>query len=408
MISFEEALERTLAGAGRLGVERVPTADAAGRVLARDLTSPRPMPAFTYSAVDGYGVCAAELAGAAPHTLRVAGESRAGGALPAHAPGCATRIFTGAELPVGVDTVIMQEAVERAGELVTLGKTPKAGANVRHAGEDVAEGALALATGTRLHPGAVALAAALDHAHLYVGRRPVVAILPTGDELRAPGDPAGAGDTRSIPDSNSFALAAIARAAGAIVRSLPPLCDEDAATEAALREALVAADLCVTIGGVSVGDHDRVRPALDACGIELAYWGVAIKPGKPTAFGRRADGTGARVLSVPGNPAAATVVFTLLGVPLLRALQGDAHPVPAPTRLPVRGALRHTPGRMELLRARLVHEAGDEIAVLAANQASGAVVGFAHADALVVVPRESDAVHDGERLPVYRLRELWS
>ena len=405
LLPFEEARSQVLAGAARLGVERVATAEAAGRYLAEDLVAREPMPAFTYSAVDGYALATAELGARGADgrlCLPIAGESRAGGALPARVAGTACRIFTGAELAPGTDAVLMQEDVERDGDTIAFAAPPGRGANVRQAGSDLATGELALAAGLRLHPGRLALCAALDRAHLVVARRPVVSVLSTGDELRAPGEP---GDRRSIPDSNSFALGAIGRAAGAVTRVLPPLCDDRVTTARAIADGLAGCDLLITVGGVSVGDHDWVRPALADAGVELAFWGVAMKPGKPTAYGA----LGARrVLCVPGNPGAATLAFLLFGVPLLRALQGDPTPVPVPVTLPVRGSFRRKAGRMEFLRAALERSGGEDTAVLEPNQASGAVVSFARADALVLVTAETTALRDGERHPVLRLGEVWA
>ena len=405
MIPFEEALSRLLASAQPLGPERVPLAGAAGRVLAEDIIAPAPMPPFDHSSMDGYAVASAELAGPGPWTLPVRGESAAGGALPPLAPGSACRIFTGARLPPGADAVVPQEDVERRGDAIALREPPRAGAFVRRRGADLAEGAVALPRGARLSAGRVALAAALDRPELLVARRPVVTVLCSGDELRSPGAPGGEG---TIPESNGYFVAAAGRAAGAAVRIAPFVRDEEAHAAAAVATALRGSDLVVTIGGVSVGDHDVIRPALEAAGVALDFWRVAIKPGKPLAVGRAGAPGGAaiHVLGLPGNPASASLTFTLFGVPLLRALQGDAAPLPPRLVARVIGELQRKPGRAEFLRAHLEIAAGALAARILSNQASGAVTSFAEADALLVVPCDMPHVNDGDRLEVIRLADV--
>lgn len=405
MISFEEALARLLAAARPLGAERVPLDEADGRVLAEDLVSAEALPPFDHSSMDGYAVAVADLAGEGPWALPVRGESAAGGVAPPLTRGAACRIFTGAPLPDGADAVVPQEDVERSGEAITLRAAPRAGACVRRRGADLEAGAIALGRGARLTPGRVALAAALDRAQLLCARRPVVTVLCSGDELRSPGAPGRPG---SIPESNGYFVAATARAAGAIARVAPFVPDDAAIAAAAAQDALRGADLVVTIGGVSVGDHDVIRPALEAAGVTLDFWRVAIKPGKPLCVGR-AQGPGAsvvHVLGLPGNPASASLTFTLFGLPLLRALQGDAAPLPPRLSVRVSGALRRQPGRTEFLRARLDVVDGELTARILPNQASGAVTSFAEAEALVIVPAERDHVDEGDRMEAIRLRDV--
>ncbi|AUX41329.1 molybdenum cofactor biosynthesis protein MoaA [Sorangium cellulosum] len=405
MIPFEEALARLLAAAVPVGAERVPLEDAAGRVLAEDIAAAEPMPAFDYSAMDGYAVASAELAGSGPFKLPVRGESAAGGPLPALQPGTACRIFTGARLPPGADAIVPQEDAARSGDEIALAEAPRAGAWVRRRGADLAAGAVALRRGARLTPGKIALAAALDRPSLLVARRPVVAVLCSGDELRAPGAPGPAG---TVPESNSYFVAAAARAAGAAVRVAPFVPDDEARATEAVSTALRGSDLVVTVGGVSVGDRDVMRPALEAAGVTLDFWRVAIKPGKPLAVGRaelpRAGAV--HVLGLPGNPASASLTFVLFGVPLLRALQGDAAPLPPRIVVRAAGALRRQTGRAEFLRARLEASNGELVARIAANQASGAVTSFAEAEALVVVPADRDHIDEGDRLEAIRLAEI--
>jgi molybdopterin molybdotransferase len=400
MITFTEALARLLAGVQPLGPERVALDEAAGRVLAEDVRAATPLPPFDYSAMDGYALATRDLPGDGPWSLPVVGESSAGGELPELAPGTACRIYTGARLPSGADAVVMQERVARAGDVATLTARVRPGDHLRRRGDDLAEGALALAAGARLTPGRVALAAALDRPQLLVARRPVVTVLCSGDELRSPGQPGQAG---SIPESNGYFVAAAARAAGALVRVSPFVRDEPEDARRAVTDALRGSDVVVTVGGVSVGDRDVVKPALEAAGVVIDFWRVKIKPGKPLAVGR-AGAT--QVIGLPGNPASASLTFLLFGVPVLRALQGDVAPLPVRLRAAVRSAVRREPGREEFLRARLEHDREGLAVRVLPNQASGAVTSFAEADALAVVPAEKGTVEAGEVLEVIRLADV--
>jgi molybdopterin molybdotransferase len=400
MLHFEEARARLLADVPRLPAERVPLWSASGRVLAEEIRARTPLPPFAASAMDGYAVSLADLAGDGPWALPVRGESRAGALPPALLPGACARIFTGAPLPDGADAVVMQEVVERDGERALFRSRPAAREHIRPAGDDLAEGAVGLTPGTRLGPAQLSLAAMLDRAELRVSRRPRVVLLATGDELRLPGS---APSPATIPESNTIGLAALAAQAGAEVCVAPPCSDEAEATALAIAEALRGADLLVTVGGVSVGDHDVVRPALERAGVQLDFWRVAIKPGKPLAVGRSPH---ARVLGLPGNPVSALVTFALFGVPLLRALQGDARPVPTPARLPLGRALQRSPGRMEFLRAAVEDRSGEPWVVPLRNQSSGAMISLARCDALAVIPTEATALHEGDRVETLRLIEL--
>jgi molybdopterin molybdotransferase len=278
---------------------------------------------------------------------------------------------------------------------------------VRRRGDDLRSGAVALSRGTRLRPAHLALAASLDRSELAVASRPDVAILATGDELRRPGSDPIPG---TIPESNTVALRAMARRAGARARLFPYVRDDRAATERAFADALADADVVVTIGGVSVGDHDLVRPALEAVGVSLDFWRVALKPGKPLAVGRFARTSGRRdaiVLGLPGNPASAMVTFSLFGIPLLRALQGDARPFPATHRARMTHAHAHEPGRLELARATIGYgDDGRLTATTLGNQASGAATSMAQSDGLVLVPLDSNGVPAGAEVDVLLLADL--
>ena len=398
MLSFEEAQKRILDLARRLGEEQVPLARALGRVTARDVRAPADAPAFDSSMMDGYAVRAGDVsAGAEP--MPVVGESRAGAPAPRLVPGSACRIFTGAPMPEGADAVIMQEEAERETDRVRFRRVPPLGAHVRKRGEDLRSGAVALPAGTRLGPAELAMLASIDCASVEVGRVPRVVVLPTGDELRAPGTSSRAGSVQ-IPESNTPALAAMASSVGAIVEARQPIGDDPAVTNEAVARALEACDVLVTIGGVSVGDHDVVRPALEACGVAIDFWKVAIKPGKPLAVGRRGE---VIVLGLPGNPVSAMVTFALFGLPLLRALQGDASPWPRASRGRLAAPVTRKPGRLEFARATL-DESG--VVTLLPQQASGAIIGLCRADALACLPPDAESLPAGAEVAIYTLAEL--
>jgi molybdopterin molybdotransferase len=406
VLPFEEALARIVAlGSPALPAESAALEDADGRVLASDVVAGGDLPAFDYSAMDGYAVRTQDFGSGEATRLPVRGESRTGAVPDAITPGTTMRIFTGAPLPAGADAVVMQEKVSRDGDTASFEAAPKPGQHVRRRGEDIGAGAVAIDRGTRLRPGHLALAAALDRAALEVVRRPDVAILATGDELRRPGSPGAPG---TIPESNTAVLRAMVRRAGGIGRPLPYVPDDREATERAFAAALEASDLVVTIGGVSVGDHDLVRPALEAVGVTLDFWRVAIKPGKPLAVGRFARRPGEQreviVLGLPGNPSSAMVTFALFGIPLLRALQGDATPFPAARRARLTHAFRHDPGRTEFARAFV--DEGAKTATPLGNQASGAVTSMAESNALVVVPAETKDLAEGAEVDVLLLHDL--
>jgi molybdopterin molybdotransferase len=396
MLDFELARQRIVEQVTPLGTELIPVDDADGRVLAEDLVSGLDLPAFDYSAMDGYAVVSTDFRGAGPWQMPVAFEQRAGATGGTLQAGSAARIFTGAPLPEGADAVVMQEDTVRTGEQVTIQGAPPRGNHVRRRGEDLAAGAVALTRGTRLNAFRLGLIAALDLSHAPVTKRPRVALLCTGDELRDAGSFARAG---SIPDSNGPSLAALARRAGANVVRLPRTADDLEATRAALREALASCDVLLTVGGVSVGDHDVVKQALEAEGVGIDFWKVKIKPGKPLAFGRREQ---TFVLGLPGNPVSAQLTLCLFGLPLLRALQGDARATPAPVKVRLASAIAQKPGRLGFYRARLE---GD-VAHVHRNQASGAPTSMARADVLVMVPEDSTGIAAGGEASALRLDDL--
>ncbi len=396
MLELSEALCTLTADISRLGCERVLLGQAHGRVLAENLVAHTPMPELDYSAMDGFAVHSADFDGDGPWKLPVKGESKTGASAPRLEPGAACRIFTGAELPAGADSVVPQEVVQHAGGVAHFQGAPKAWANVRRRAEDLPAGELALPEGTRLGPSQLALVAALDRAELLVALRPRVAIVCTGDELRAPGEAPRAG---SIPESNSVAIAALCQQAGAVVTRTLRVGDRLTDVASAFGDALDNADLVLSVGGASVGDYDVVRPALEHCRVSIAFHKVNIKPGKPVLFGRRGS---VRVLGLPGNPVSAQVTCLLFGVPLLRAMQGDRQRELSWRPVRLLASLRHTPGRHEFVRARLQRDG----AVPLDNQASGALVSMAWADALVHVPAEASELSAGDTVQALSLREL--
>lgn len=313
MLSTAEALARILALAVPPARETVPLAEAAGRVLAEDAAARRTQPPFAASSMDGYAVRAAEARAGA--TLPVTGDAQAGrahaGALP---EGAAIRIFTGAPLPEGADAVLIQENAEREGDRIRVTEAPEAGAHIRPAGSDFAEGHR-LEAPRRLNPRDIALLAAMNVAEVTVARRPEVAIIPTGDELVMPGEAPG---PDQIVASNNFGLAAQLRRWGARPRLMPIARDGIASLRAQL-DAAAGADLIVTIGGASVGDHDLVQEAAGDAGLDLAFYKVAMRPGKPLMAGRLGE---AAMLGLPGNPVSAMVCGEVFLKPLIDAMLG--------------------------------------------------------------------------------------
>lgn len=385
MLAVADAQRAILARLAALGGEEVALARAHGRYLRAAARAGRALPGFDNAAMDGYAARAADL----PGTLPVVGTVGAGDAAPAEVPpGAAVRIFTGAPLPRGVDAVVLQEDATRAGDRVAL-PAATAGANVRFAGEDVAVGDLAVEAGVRLGPGELALLAALGQARVEVARAPRVAILATGDELVDVDAPPGPGQ---LVDSSAHALAAAVREAGGEPSYLGIVRDDPAATAAALARAL-AFDVVLTTGGVSVGDRDHVRPALAAAGVTLELWKVAMRPGKPFAFGL----AGARpVFALPGNPASTFVAYELFVRPALLALQG-ARVVERPrAEVQLDAPYRKPAGRAHYLRARVTRRGARLHAAPHPRQGSGMLSSLVGCNALVEIPAAATGLEPGE------------
>jgi molybdopterin molybdotransferase len=392
--SVEAARALVLAWAEAMPAETVALEGAAGRTLAEDVHAIRDQPPYPASAMDGWGLAAAD----APGRLRIAGESAAGNPFEAAlARGEAVRIFTGAALPPGADTVVIQEVARRDGGLVEVPATPR-GDYVRPAGCDFRSAERLLSRGDRLDAWRLSLAAAGGRGELAVARRPRVSFLSTGEEIIDPGRAPG---PYQIFDAGTVALVALARQWGAAATRLRPVGDDLAATAEAVRAA--DCDLVVTVGGASVGDHDLVKPALAELGLELAVEGVDVRPGKPTWFGRLADGR--RVLGLPGNPASALVCAELFLRPLLATMQG-ADPALPMIRARAAAAFPANGPREHWMRARLIPGADGSVTAAAfADQDSSLVSVFASADALVRRAGGAPALPAGglvEALPLAR------
>jgi len=376
-----EAREKVLAGVEPLPVERATLSEAFGRVLAGDLEALRTQPPEDLSAMDGYAVRGADVADI-PARLKVIGEVAAGRPFAGRVgAGEAARIFTGGVLPPGADTVVIQEVTEREGDTVIVTASTRTGRNVRRRGLDFSAGETLLRRGERLTSRDLALAAAMNHATVPVHRRPKVAVVATGDELVPPGSEAGPGQ---IVHSNGFALGALIRAEGAELLDLGIVADVLEPTVVAIEQARQwGADVLVTAGGASVGEYDLVQQALSSMGLELAFWKVALRPGKPLLHGR----IGAmRVLGVPGNPVSAFVCAFLFLVPLVRRLAGRADLDAEPESAVLGTDLPANDERSDYLRARLTAGDGALVATPFPLQDSSMLAPLAQADCLVIRP----------------------
>jgi molybdopterin molybdotransferase len=372
--------------------EEMPLAGARGRVLAADVVAPLPIPSFDNSAVDGYAVRVADVGTDGRTTLKVVDRVIAGSAaLVAARPGEAIRVFTGAPLPPGTDTVYMQEDVEAGDGVVTVPPGLKRGANARFAGEDLAAGAVALSRGRRLGPADLGLAAALGVARLVVRRRIVVALFSTGNEVVEPGAPL---PPAGLYDANRPLLAALIEAAGARVVDLGILRDDPAAlAEGFARAAAAGADVIVTSGGVSTGEEDHVKAAVERAG-RLDWWRVGIKPGRPVAMGVVG---GAAFLGLPGNPVAAYVTFTRLARPLLAALSGESWTPPRAFPVVAGFAYKKKTGRREFVRVSLApDEGGRLVATKHAQDGAGVITSLTMTEGLLDLPEDVTRVAPGD------------
>ena len=396
-LTIEDARARMLAQARRLETESVAIEDAAGRILAHPVDAFRDQPPFRASAMDGWAVRAADAAQST--TLAIVGESAAGrGYDRPLGLGEAVRIFTGAAVPEGADTVVIQEEAAREGDRVRLGPAAPDD-NIRPEGGDFRAGDRLLEAGVRLDPWRLSLAAAAGRASLSVSRRPQVAVLATGEELVRP--PAEPGPWQ-IYESGSLSLVSLIGSWGAHAWRLAAARDEKQAVIDAVSG--VDADLLVTIGGASVGEYDLVKPALSDLGLELFVESVKMRPGKPTWFGRLGDGR--PVLGLPGNPASSLVCAELFLKPLLRAMMG-ADPEPKFIKARLAEPLRANGPRTQLMRALLTHDdTGTLMARALGDQDSSLVTVFAQADALLRRAAEAPPAAAGEPVDVLPLARL--
>ena len=397
LLPADAALARILEDVAPLGEETVSVSDADGRVLARDLAATLTQPPFNSSAMDGYAIFGS--AAASPgDRWEVVGQSAAGrGFSGAVARGQAVRIFTGAPVPENCGTVVIQENVTRDGDVIVATDATVAGANIRVAGVDFRAGEIALRRGRRLDPHALTLAAAMGQASLPVVRRPVVAILATGDELVPPGTAPG---PDQIISSNPIGLAALVARAGGTARLLGIAPDKIDAITARIRDARDA-DVLITIGGASVGDLDLVGPALEQEGIALDFWKVAIRPGKPLMFGKLGQ---QRVLGLPGNPVSALITARVFLLPLIGALLGVPRAAQTREVATLTAPLEANGPRLHLMRAQLGRGVDGTLSVSPMpSQDSSLLSALAEADCLIWREPNAHPLAPGAPVEIERL-----
>jgi molybdopterin molybdotransferase len=381
MLTLDDALGRLLGAVAPLDdIDTVSTFDAMGRVLRQDVRSMLDVPPQDNTSMDGYAMRCADVP-AAGTLLPVSQRIPAGAVGQPLRPGTAARIFTGAQMPAGADTVVMQEQCEAVGDGVRVNTLPSLGQWIRRRGEDVCSGSVVLSAGTRLNPQDLGLAATVGAATLPVARRPRVALFSTGDELLMPGEPLRPG---AIYNSNRFTLRALIQSLGCDCTDLGIVPDRLDATRDALRRAAQGNDLIVTSGGVSVGEEDHLRPAVQAEG-RIELWQIAIKPGKPLAFGQvsRGDGSAAHIIGLPGNPVSSFLTFLLMVRPVLLQLQGATSLEPRRTALRADFDWPKADKRREFLRVRRNAAGGLDVF---ANQSSGVLTSAVWADGVVDNP----------------------
>jgi len=396
VLTVAEARDRILAPLRPTPSELVALSSAWGRVLATPVAARLTQPPADVSAMDGYALRAAD--GALGATVRVVGSAPAGHPFAGSVgPGEAVRLFTGSVVPAGADTILLQEDASREGDTVTIAEACAPGRHIRRAGQDFGVGDVLLHPGRRLGARDIGLAAAANHPWLVVHRRPRIAILATGDEIAMPGEAIGPG---GIVSSNSHAIAALVRAGGGDPMLLPVARDDRAAIAAAVDQ-LGGADMLVTTGGASVGEHDLVHSALAERGFELDFWKIAMRPGKPLIAGRVA---GTPVLGLPGNPVSALVCSALFLLPALDVLAGMAAAAPRSERATLGVPVQANDARADHLRSALtVGPGGELVATPFPRQDSGMLSLLARADALVLRAPHAPALPAGAEVEVIRL-----
>jgi molybdopterin molybdotransferase len=398
LITVEEAQQRILERAKRLDAERVPVERAFGRVLAEPVRAGIDLPPFPSSAMDGYAVRAADTAGA-PVRLDVADAIAAGSpASRSLVAGEAMPISTGGVVPDGADAVVPVELTRQADGRVEVGQRVDSGSNVRPRGGDVTAGQVLVEAGSKLGPAQVAALAAAGVTEVQCAKRPRVGILVTGSELRKPGEPLAAGE---IYESNGLMLAAQLTSAGAVPAQLGIVPDDLDEHRTTMERALLGFDMLLTSGGASVGPHDLVRKVQAELRVEEVFWGVAMKPGKPVAFGLR---RGHFVFNLPGNPVSALVCFEVLVRPGINALLGLADPLPAYGRGVLASDLRRNELRDEFVRARLERKGDTALLHPLAGQESHMIAAAAQADAVALVPRGEGELIAGSEVRYLELR----
>ena len=393
LLSIAEAQQLVLERTEPLSAENVPLEGAARRVLAEPARAEIDLPPFPSSAMDGYAVRGDETPGRLRIEARIAAGNPATAALES---GQAMGIATGGVVPDGADAVIPIEYVVENGNEIEIGSAVERGDNVRPRGGDIRAGEVVVEAGSVLTPARLGALAAAGIQQVRCARRPRAAVLPTGTELRRPGEPLAAGE---IYEANGLILSAQLEAAGAVVELMPAVGDDEAAHRGALEHALDA-DVVVTSGGVSVGPHDLVRRVEAELGVEEVFWRVSVKPGKPIAFGVRER---TLVFGLPGNPVSALVGFMLFVEPAIRALQGVPDPLPRFERGRLVAARRRNSERDELVRARLRRSADGPLLEPLTGQESHMIARSAAADALVFVPRGEGELADGASVDYLRL-----
>ncbi len=400
LIEIDAAREVVLGCATRLGGERVALHETLGRVLAVDIASPQAVPPFDNSAMDGFAVRSVDLREArpeAPVSLQVVDESRAGDPAGRElGPGEAIAISTGAAIPRGADAVVPVERTASNADRVEVLVAVAAGNDVRRAGDDLRAGQLVIEAGSAIGAAQLGALASVGAAEVECIRRPRVSLVVTGDELLEPGESPRAG---AIYDSNAFSVGALAQRCGAKVTRAATVADDPSATRAALQRALEGSDVVVVCGGMSVGAHDHVRQALAALEVRERFWGVALRPGKPTSFGTRAS---TLVFGLPGNPVSAMVTFALLVAPALRALQGDTT-ASRRTYATLTEDYAKSPDRAHAVRCRLLLTPDGWQAQPTGDQRSHILGSMLGADALAVIPTNVTSVRAGERMEVLLL-----
>jgi molybdopterin molybdotransferase len=397
LMKIEAARSEVLGRCSLLRTEELAVDKALGRVLAEDVSSAHPIPPFDNSAMDGYAVRAADTAGAAPDgpvALELTGESRAGAPAEGSVGPCeAIAISTGAAMPEGADAIVRLEETELRDGSIIVAAPVEPGRDLRRAGDDVAGGELVVERGTVVGPSELGVLASLGRGAVRCAARPQVAVLTTGDELVGPGAELGPGQ---IHDANAVSVPGLARTAGAAVVAVTHTGDDPGETREAIR-GLLSADVAVVCGGVSVGEHDHVRPALAQLGVEEVFWGLAVRPGRPTWFGTAADGT--LVFGLPGNPVSAVVTFILLARPALLALAGAA-----PERYRANAILdepyEKRPGRSHFVRVRLEAREDGWHARPTKEQASHVLTSMLGADAFAIIPADHGDTAAGERVQI--------